>query len=188
MFVVRIGELSAQKDEGVKKSLYLPPENDGDTSRSGAESAPERRFGERTARKPRQDGMPRRRNETTDDRTVLHSVFLARGQRPEPRHGGYVSGNIIGMILLFASLCLRWVPADRVRPAARFLLGSMALFFVPYGVGLMVSYRVILENLWAILVSGVISTVLVIFVAGKTFQSLNRRARMRHIRHMRHAE
>ncbi len=64
----------------------------------------------------------------------------------------------------------------------------MALFFVPYGVGLMVSYRVILENLWAILVSGVISTVLVIFVAGKTFQSLNRRARMRHIRHIRHAE
>ena len=102
--------------------------------------------------------------------------------------GGYVSGNIIGMILLFAALCMRWVKAETVRPAAKFLLGAMALFFVPYGVGLMVSYRVILENLWAILVSGVISTVLVIFVAGKTFQSLNRRARMRHISHMRHAE
>lgn len=102
--------------------------------------------------------------------------------------GGYVSGNIIGMILLFAALCMRWVKAETVRPAAKFLLGAMALFFVPYGVGLMVSYRVILENLWAILVSGVISTVLVIFVAGKTFQSLNRRARMRHIRHIRHAE
>ena len=102
--------------------------------------------------------------------------------------GGYVSGNIIGMILLFAALCMRWVKAETVRPAAKFLLGAMALFFVPYGVGLMDSYRVILENLWAILVSGVISTVLVIFVAGKTFQSLNRRARMRHIRHMRHAE
>ena len=95
---------------------------------------------------------------------------------------------IIGMILLFASLCLKWVPADRVRPAARFLLGSMALFFVPYGVGLMVSYRVILENLWAILVSGIVSTVLVIFVTGKTFQSLNRRARLRQIKHLRHAE
>ena len=102
--------------------------------------------------------------------------------------GGSVSGNIIGMILLLASLCLKWVPADRVRPAARFLLGSMALFFVPYGVGLMVSYRVILENLWAILVSGIVSTVLVIFVTGKTFQSLNRRARLRQIKHLRHAE
>ena len=101
--------------------------------------------------------------------------------------GGYVSGNIIGMILLFASLCLKWVPADRIRPAGRFLLGSMALFFVPYGVGLMVSYRVILENLWAILISGIVSTVLVIFVTGKSFQNLNRRAGLRHIKQLRHA-
>ena len=62
--------------------------------------------------------------------------------------GGYVSGNIIGMILLFAALCMRWVKAETVRPAAKFLLGAMALFFVPYGVGLMDSYRVILDNLW----------------------------------------
>ena len=100
--------------------------------------------------------------------------------------GGYVSGNIIGMILLFAALCLRWVKAETVRPAARFLLGAMALFFVPYGVGLMDSYRVILENLWAILVSGIVSTILVLLVAGKTFQSLNRRARLRHIKQHRH--
>jgi len=97
--------------------------------------------------------------------------------------GGYVSGNIIGMILLFAALCLRWVRAETVRPAARFLLGAMALFFVPYGVGLMDSYRVILENLWAILVSGIVSTILVLIVAG---QSLNRRARLRHIKQLRH--
>ena len=92
---------------------------------------------------------------------------------------------VIGMILLFAALCLRWVRAETVRPAARFLLGAMALFFVPYGVGLMDSYRVILENLWAIVVSGIVSTVLVLFVTGKTFQSLNRRARLRHIRQQR---
>ena len=100
--------------------------------------------------------------------------------------GGYVSGNIIGMILLFAALCLRWVRAETVRPAARFLLGAMALFFEPYGVGLMDSYRVFLENLWAILVSGIVSTILVLIIAGKTFQSLNRRARLRHIKHLRH--
>lgn len=89
--------------------------------------------------------------------------------------GSIVSGNIIGMVLLFASLCLRWVKAETVRPAARFLLAGMALFFVPYGVGLMDSYRVILDNLWAVVVSGVVSTVAVLLVAGKTFQSLNRR-------------
>lgn len=87
--------------------------------------------------------------------------------------GGYVSGNIIGMILLFASLCLKWVKPETVRPAARFLLGAMALFFVPYGVGLIDSYEVILDNILAIVVSGIISTVLVLYVAGRTFQSLN---------------
>lgn len=92
--------------------------------------------------------------------------------------GGYVSGNVIGMILLFAALCLKWVKAETVRPAARFLLGSMALFFVPYGVGLMDSYRVILDNLWAIVISGILSTIVVLLVTGKTFQSLNRRKRL----------
>lgn len=89
--------------------------------------------------------------------------------------GGYVSGNIIGMILLFAALCLKWVKAETVRPAAKFLLGSMALFFVPYGVGLMDSYRIILDNLWAIVVSGIVSTLLVLVVTGWTFQSINHR-------------
>ena len=99
--------------------------------------------------------------------------------------GGYVSGNIIGMILLFAALCMRWVKAETVRPAAKFLLGAMALFFVPYGVGLMDSYRVILDNLWAIVISGIVSTIVVLLVTGQTFQSLNRRSRLRSIRHLR---
>ncbi len=91
--------------------------------------------------------------------------------------GGYVSGNIVGMVLLFAALCLHWVRPETVRPAARFLLGSMALFFVPFGVGLMVSYRVIADNLWAIVVSGIVSTIVVLVSVGWTFQSFNRRRR-----------
>ena len=61
----------------------------------------------------------------------------------------------------------------------------MALFFVPYGVGLMDSYRVILDNLWAIVISGIVSTIVVLLVTGQTFQSLNRRSRLRRIRHLR---
>ena len=48
------------------------------------------------------------------------------------------------------------------------------------------SYRVILENLGAIVVSGIVSTIVVLLITGKTFQSLNRRARLRHIKHLRH--
>lgn len=88
--------------------------------------------------------------------------------------GHYISGNVIGLVLLFAALTLRIVPADRVRPAAKFLLGTMALFFVPFGVGLMVSYEVILGHLWAILISAVVSTAVVLLATGHTFQLLNR--------------
>lgn len=83
---------------------------------------------------------------------------------------GYVSGNIIGMLLLFVLLILRVAKADDVRPVAKFLLGTMALFFVPYGVGLMESYRVILDNFWAIVVAAVVSTVVVLLVTGHTFE------------------
>lgn len=109
-------------------------------------------------------------------------LFWLTGNALSLLTGGYVSGNIIGMILLFAALCMGWVKAETVRPAARFLLGAMALFFVPYGVGLMDSYHVILDNLWAIVVSGILSTVVVLFVTGMTFQSLNRRMRLRRLK------
>jgi len=89
--------------------------------------------------------------------------------------GNHISGNIIGMVLLFAALCLRWVDAEQVRPAAKFLLGSMALFFVPYGVGLIESYHVILDNLWAIVVAGIVSTGAVLYITGRTYQILNRK-------------
>lgn len=91
--------------------------------------------------------------------------------------GGYVSGNIIGMVLLFLLLTLRLVKVETVRPAAKFLLGTMALFFIPYGVGLMESYRVILDNLWAIVIAAALSTVVVLLVTGHTFQLFSSKKR-----------
>lgn len=102
-------------------------------------------------------------------------LFWLLGTALSRMTGGYISGNIIGMILLFGALCLRWVKAETVRPAAKFLLGAMALFFVPFGVGLMESYREILGNLGAIVVSGIVSTIVVLAVAGWTYQSLNKK-------------
>ena len=83
--------------------------------------------------------------------------------------GSYISGNVIGMVLLFAALRLRIVKPHRVRPAARFLLGSMGLFFVPFGVGLMVSYDL------AIAVASIVSTLLVLLSVGWTFQKIGRK-------------
>ncbi len=88
---------------------------------------------------------------------------------------GYVSGNIIGMVLLFLLLIFRVVKPETVRPAAKFLLGTMALFFIPYGVGLIESYHVILDNLWAIVIAATLSTVVVLLVTGHTFQLFSRK-------------
>lgn len=88
---------------------------------------------------------------------------------------GYISGNIIGMLLLFALLCAGVVKGETVRPAAKFLLGTMALFFIPFGVGLIESYEVIMDNIWAIVVATVVSTFAVIVAVGWAFQLLNKR-------------
>ncbi len=90
--------------------------------------------------------------------------------------GNYISGNIIGMVLMFAALRLRIFAADDVRPAAKFLLGSMALYFVPFGVGLMTSYTHLLDNLWLVIIAITLSTVAVLAAVGLTFQYFNRRS------------
>lgn len=86
--------------------------------------------------------------------------------------GGIVSGNVLGMLLLFAALKLRVVDPGAVRPAAKFLTSNMALCFVPFGVGLIISYRVIADNVWAIAVAAAVSTVLVLAATGRTMQWL----------------
>lgn len=101
-------------------------------------------------------------------------LFLVIGNCVSSLIDGYISGNIIGMILLFVALNLKIVNPESVKPVAKFLLGTMALFFVPFGVGLVVSYETILENIWAILVATIISSVLVLVCVGRIFQRLNR--------------
>ena len=103
-------------------------------------------------------------------------LFWAIGNAAAYFTGCPVSGNVIGMILLFAALCAGVVKPHRVRPAARFLLGSMALFFVPFGVGLMVSYELMLSHLWAILAASVVSTLLVLLCVGGLYQKIGRRS------------
>lgn len=80
--------------------------------------------------------------------------------------GGFVPGSVLGMILLFAALKLRVIRPREISGIVNLLLDNMMLFFVPVGVGLMTTYSMIGGNIWAILVSLVVSTVLVIVVVG----------------------
>ena len=110
-------------------------------------------------------------------------LFWLLGNALSDLTGNIVSGNVLGMLLLFAALKLRLLNPDTVRPAARFLTSNMALCFVPFGVGLIVSYRAITDNLWAIALSAALSTVLVIVCTGHVTQWLYRNGRKKDGRH-----
>ena len=99
-------------------------------------------------------------------------IFWLAGNVVSNLTGNIVSGNVLGMLLLFAALKLRAVDPDTVKPAAKFLTSNMALCFVPFGVGLIISYRAIADNVWAIAVAAAVSTVLVLISTGRTMQQL----------------
>ena len=97
-------------------------------------------------------------------------LFWLAGNVVSNLTGNIVSGHVLGMLLLFAALKLRTIDPESVRPAAKFLTSNMALCFVPFGVGLIISYRAIADNVWAIAVAAVVSTVLVLVSTGHTMQ------------------
>lgn len=77
---------------------------------------------------------------------------------------GFIPGSVIGMMLLFAALCLKIVKPERIKLVAKFLCDNMALFFVPAGVGI-VNALDILSQFWqAVVIACGVSTVVVIVV------------------------
>lgn len=102
-------------------------------------------------------------------------LFYAIGEGVSLAINGVIPGSVIGMLLLFVALQLRVIPSGSVKGFASFLTSNMALFFVPAGVGLMVAYRVLLQNWVAITVVSVVSTVIVMAVVGHTHQQFEKK-------------
>ena len=96
----------------------------------------------------------------------LHFGILCRRRAFARLTGGWVSGGVIGMILLFAALCSGVLKPDKVRDISRMLLGNMAMFFIPLGVGIVAAYDLLSQNLWSIITAATASTLLVIAVVG----------------------
>ena len=91
--------------------------------------------------------------------------------------GNFVPGSVIGMILLFCALSLKWVRPGHVKKVSMFLLDNMMLFFIPVGVGLITSYTLLSRDMLAIIVASLVSTVLVIAVVGLVEQKLESKKR-----------
>lgn len=90
--------------------------------------------------------------------------------------GGFIPGSVIGMILLFAALCLKLVRPDRVKPVAKFLTDNMGLFFLPAGVGIVNALEILSEYWQAVLTACAVSTVAVIVTVACVQEQLEKRA------------
>lgn len=88
---------------------------------------------------------------------------------------GILSGSIIGMVIMFLGLQFKIIPSEKVKGVSKWILGLMALFFVPLGVGLIESYDLVLKNIWAILLAVVVSSVIIIAVSGYCFEFIDKK-------------
>ncbi|MDG5799898.1 CidA/LrgA family protein [Marinilabiliaceae bacterium ANBcel2] len=101
-------------------------------------------------------------------------LFYAAGNLISMLINEVIPGNVIGMLLLFVCLCCKVVNPEKVKPVSDFILRHMALYFVPVGVGLMVTTHYFSGAGVAIVVSMLVSTVLVLVVVGHLFQFIQK--------------
>lgn len=83
-------------------------------------------------------------------------------------------GSVIGMVLMFAALCLGLVKADWIRQSADFLTKNMTIFFIPSAIGIMEEWGIIKANIlpWSVII--VVGWLLVLFSAGWTEQLITK--------------
>jgi len=86
-----------------------------------------------------------------------------------------VPGPVFGMVILLAGLMIRGKVPESLRLTGEGLLRYLTLLFVPAGVGLMVHFQLIGQDLWPILITLVLSTALTLGVTAWVLDRLNRR-------------
>lgn len=101
-------------------------------------------------------------------------LFLAIGEFVKYLFDFPIAGNIIGMVLIFCALKLKLIKLELVKPASDKLVKYMVLFFVPYGVGLMVYIDVIKTNWVSIVVATILSTIITLLATALIQQKLEK--------------
>ncbi|WP_421810640.1 CidA/LrgA family protein [Flagellimonas sp.] len=86
-----------------------------------------------------------------------------------------IAGNIIGMVLIFLALKFKMIPLEMVKPASDKLLKYLVLFFVPYGVGLMVHFETIKEHWLSIGLAVLGSTILTLYLTAFLQEKLEKK-------------
>lgn len=86
-----------------------------------------------------------------------------------------VPASIYGLIIMFAGLCTKIIPLEKVRPTGKFLIDIMPVMFIPAAVGLMDSWDVMKDMLIPVIVIMVVSLFIVMAAAGHVTQAVIRR-------------
>lgn len=86
-------------------------------------------------------------------------------------------GSVIGMLLLLSALHLKWIKIDQIRIVSSFLLGYMPLFFIPAGVSVMATYKLMEGSYLKVVGITLVSTLLVMAVTALAVQYFVQRER-----------
>lgn len=81
-----------------------------------------------------------------------------------------VAASVYGLVLMLIGLITHIIPLEKVEGAADYLVGIMALLFVPPTVGIMASVEELKEMGIALVVISVVTTFLIMIVTGKVAQ------------------
>ncbi|MCR8745008.1 CidA/LrgA family protein [Romboutsia lituseburensis] len=83
-----------------------------------------------------------------------------------------IPGSIIGMVLLFILLQFKVIKLESINEISDFFLDNMAIFFIPAGVSLINSLNLIIDNIFVLIVSIVISTAIVMYITGTVVEKM----------------
>lgn len=91
-----------------------------------------------------------------------------------------VPASVYGLILLFAALCTGVVRLEQVKDAAGFLISILPILFVPTAVGILGNWSVIKDDVIAIFLLALLSTIVTFGIAGRVTQSLRKKEESSH--------
>lgn len=103
---------------------------------------------------------------------ILVTYFI--GQVVQTLFNLPIPGSVIGLILLFGALYIGIIRVEMIEDVCEFLLSNMSFLFIPAGVGLMTSFRILKGKWITFMVILIISTILVWAITAYTVKCLRR--------------
>lgn len=80
--------------------------------------------------------------------------------------------SVIGMIILFLFLLVKFIKPHHIKEKSDFLLKNMAFFFVPAGVGILKNYDLVKGSIIKLLIICIITTIITFVVTAYTIQGV----------------